>query len=606
MRTAGRWLFGDRRGLVLFLGCVCVFGLYWRAGIFITDTATLIRTLDAMAQGRLWLDQVGPETFSAPGAVVEDGIVYGRNYGQVALSLPVLLALDGLSQLADLRVGLTALWHVALLGFVVQLSRLRRVRPVVLTAGCLAVFGSFVLNLAIAHQFVEVSRLLLALQVVTMLTAGLLSVLTYRLVAWRYRPGLGLVAGGAAVLVLPVGLWAGFPKRHVLVALLLVGIVYSFARSRERGATVTVPLLGVVPGHRATAYALVGGLAWVHAGEAVFVFAALVAVDLPTAPANDRRTLAVVAGAFCLALLPTVVTNVLISGQPFTPPRLLEPASHVSGTAADSSLGGVIDVESVQHDNSDLSSLPRPVAFVASVVLGGIGGLMEPDRLYHTWIRSGQVDLIRGGNAAFAGANVTVVESIPLFGAFAVVLVTVARTARTRFRGLIDGVEATDALVVAFTTVFVLMYTPRLPIHVQISVRYLLPTYPLLLYLVVRLSAVRALVADRGRLVGWTYAAGVLLGTQLLLAVAVGLDLTVASAVQVHARLALGLAAALALAILVCQFDDRAEPIAAVALGLAAAAGTAFLLLSGMAYFSFVGEYALPAADAVADVVGRI
>ena len=51
-----RALFGDRHGLVLFLGTVCVLALVWRAGVFITDTQTLLATLDGLSSGRLWID----------------------------------------------------------------------------------------------------------------------------------------------------------------------------------------------------------------------------------------------------------------------------------------------------------------------------------------------------------------------------------------------------------------------------------------------------------------------------------------------------------------------------------------------------------------------
>lgn len=606
-RTLARVTVGDRLGGALFLGSLCVFGLYWRAGPFITDTATIVATLDALAQGRLWIDQATGAHFSAPGAVVNEGMVYGRNYGQVALAMPVLLALDGLSAIADLRVGLTALWHLAVLGLLAQVTRLLDVRPAVTVAGCLAVVASFGLNLTTATQFVEASRSLLALQISTMVFAGMLAATVYRLVAWRYDTRLGLVAGGASVVVLPVGFWAGFPKRHVLVALLVVGLLYAFARSRTAERPVAAPYIGRLPGFRALAYALVGLLAWVHAGEAVFVFAILVAVDVPTAPSNDWRILVALAGVFALALLPTFVTNGLVGGNPLLPPRLLEPASTVApADAGASGIGGQVRPGATPYTQPlDVSFLPGPIEFIATVVVGGTLGLTELERLSQTWLRSGSAGLITGGHAAFAGANLTVLESIPVFGAFLAVIVTAGRRFRGSIGSIRDALEATDALAVGITGVFVLMYTPRLPTHVQISVRYLLPAYPLLLYLLVRTPAVRRLLTDRSRLVGWSYAGGVLVGTQFVLAYVVLQDLTVAGAVQVHARIGLALAGLLAIAVVVAEFDDRAPPLAAVALGLAAASGTAFILLAGLGYFSFVGEFVLPVADRVAALIGR-
>lgn len=607
-RRLGRAIFGDRRGLALFLGTLCAVALYWRGGVFITDTSTLVVTLESLADGRLWLTPATGSHFAAPGAVVSDGYVYGRNYGQVALSLPILWGLEALASVADLRVALTALWHLALLAFVGQVATLRRVRQSVTAVGCGFVLASFLLNLAVASQFGEVSRALLALQVVSMLATALLAVVTYRLVTRRYGPWLGTAVGAATVLVLPVGFWANLPKRHVFVALLLVGILYAVDRSRTDDVAVALPYLGDVPGFRALAYALVGAMAWIHAGEAVFVFLALLAVDLPTAPNNDARTLTLLGGVLCLSMAPTFLTNVLTGGNPLLPPRLLEPARGVDETVLES--GGVTGPRSVSStsygDVVDFSFLPRPLAYLASVVVGGLYGLTQFDRLYHTWIRSGPVQLIEGGRAAFAGANLTVLESVPLFGAFVALVAGRLRAGASSVRRLLGNPAPVDALAVAFTAVFVLMYTLRLPVHVQITVRYLLPTYPLLLFLLVRTSRVRQVLVGSRRLAVWTYAGGVLVGTQLLLAVVALRDVPVAGAIQTHAWVGLGLAALLAATLLASQFDERARPAAAVSIGLAAAAGTAFLLLSGLSYFSFVGEFVLPVAEVVAEVVGRV
>lgn len=612
LRRTGRVVVGDRTGFVLFLGTFIAVSAVWRTGIFITDTATLVATLDAVAEGRLWIGPAGESHFSAPGAVVTDGLVYGRNYGQVVLGLPILWGLEVLSRVTDLRVGLTALWHLLALAFVVQFARLRRLPAWAVGSGAVVVLGSFVLNLSLATQFVDVSRTLLALQLTTMAATALLATTTYRFVAWRFDRTTGLVVGAASVFVLPVGFWAGFPKRHVFVALLLVCVLYAFARSRTGEWLVSVGTAGELPVYRALSYAFVGVLAWIHAGEAVFVCVALVAVDLPTAPSNDVRTLGLVAGVTALSLLPAFATNLLISGNPLVPPRLLEPASTVAGGGsiggqAGGTVGGVVGAESTAYSSPvDLSSLPDPLEYVLTVIVDGTLSLAAVDRLYHTWIRSGSTDLIAAPSGNFTGVNLTVLESVPLFGGFAAVVVGAIRRVRERASAAVAGIEATDALALAIAVVFLLIYTPRLPTHVQISVRYLLPIYPLLLYLLVRTPTVRSVVRDRIRLAGWSYAAGVLLGTQLLLAVVVARDVPLASAVQFHGQLGIALAGLLGLVAVVAEFDDRVRVPVAVLLGLAAAAATAFLLLSALAYFPFVGEFVLPVAGRVADVVGPI
>lgn len=77
---------------------------------------------------------------------------------------------------------------------------------------------------------------------------------------------------------------------------------------------------------RVLAYAWVGLLALLQAPEALAVFVALAVVDLPSARANDRRSLGVVLGAFLVSLLPFFLTNQLIAGNPIEPPWLLSPS----------------------------------------------------------------------------------------------------------------------------------------------------------------------------------------------------------------------------------------------------------------------------------------
>ncbi|MFC7027038.1 hypothetical protein ACFQH8_05080 [Halomicroarcula sp. GCM10025710] len=51
LRAFGRWLFGDRYGLVLWLALLVTLGGTWRIGVFITDTYATANTLVALSQG---------------------------------------------------------------------------------------------------------------------------------------------------------------------------------------------------------------------------------------------------------------------------------------------------------------------------------------------------------------------------------------------------------------------------------------------------------------------------------------------------------------------------------------------------------------------------
>ena len=125
-RAVGRWLFGDRYGLVLWLGLLCWFGLTWRVGFFIQDTYAVANALVALADGHLHVTELRYSiTFaSQPGLHQYGGQLYGRNYGQLALAVPLVWALEGVAVVADPRLLLASVWAGLGLGLVVNLGRL--------------------------------------------------------------------------------------------------------------------------------------------------------------------------------------------------------------------------------------------------------------------------------------------------------------------------------------------------------------------------------------------------------------------------------------------------------------------------------------------------
>ena len=618
-------VFGDRVGLAVFLGVVCFAGLYWRADVFITDNLTLIETLSAMSEGRLWVEPATGNYFDAPGTVVQDGLVYGRNYGQLALALPFLWLLQGITAVANLHLALTALWHLALLGLILVLGRVYGHERLARLGGAAAVGVSFLVNLALLRQFLDPSLSLIALQISTLLAAGLGAVLLYRLLAWQHNRRLGVLAGAAVVVVSPVGFWATIPKRHVLVATLCLAVLYLFARSREPSGR-SWPVVGAVPERRALMYACIALITWVHAAEGLFVFLAVAAFDLPTAPANDRRSLAFVGAVFGLAMVPFLVTNLLVSGSPVEAPRTL----YSEGLAADLGGGdgaagggsgsggggagsggssggpGLIDglVGTVTGFLSDfflVTAASYVFSFVLGIVMDGLSALGDTQTLYHAFVRSSGEAI--GGNPQFRGINLAVLESMPLLGALGGAVAAggsyVANGSRERLR----GVTATDGLAVGMCLALAVIYLDRLPLQVQINARYVLPVYPLALYLVVRMGPVRRIVDIALGPILWTYAAGVLVGTQLFVVYVAVRELSVAEAAQTHALVGILAAVLLFVALLAYLADDRLQTPAAAALGFAAATGTAFLLLTGLDYFGFLGNYVLPVAGAVVDVL---
>ncbi len=591
----GRALFGDRTGVVLFLGCLCFVTLYWRAGVFITDNITLEAALGALADGRLWIEPATGDHLASPGTGVRDGFVYGRNYGQLVLSLPALWGIQALTAVADLHVALIAVWHLLALAFVVHLGHLFGRRREIGLAGSALVLASFAANVALASEFVTVSRPLLALQATTAVAAGFVAVFLYRTIARKRDRRIGVLAGASAAVAMPVGFWAMVPKRHVLTALACVALLYAFARSRNDPG-LTVPGLGTVPAYRAGAYALVGLYTWIHAAEGLFVFLALLAVDVPTAPSNDVRTLSVVGVAFFLSLLPTLTTNVLVSGDLFRPPRT------VYGGGVSVSVGGAAASGGAPDGGGGLGGRLQEIGWVFYQTTGlfrqGIRGLTELDDVYRTFVHS-SVEGIDQKNR-FLGVNLAVLEAAPLLGAASAVAVAVVPA---RARQLRRRVDATDLLALLLVVAFVVLYISRLPLNTMITVRYLLPLYPLGAYLLARSESVCRLVEDHLPAVLWSYTGGVLVGGQLLLAFLILEEYAIAEAARVHATLGVVLGGVLALVSLGGALDERLRTPAALALGLAGAAGTLFVLLSGLYYFSFVGEYVLPVAGAISDLL---
>jgi 4-amino-4-deoxy-L-arabinose transferase-like glycosyltransferase len=620
-RRAGRLVFRDRTGLVLFLATLCAVTLTWRAGVFINDNFTLVRGLDALSQGHVWLDRAGPNSFVAPGTNVRDGYVYGRNYGQLVLSLPALWALQAIDAIVNLHVALVAGWHLLVLALVVQIQRVTGYDRRLLYGATGAVVASFLANTALVRTFTAVSLPLLALQVTAAVAVSLVAVCCYRLVTRRHGTRVGTLAGFGAVLATPLGLWATIPKRHAFSALLVVAVLYAFARSRDADARRSVAGFGPVPVYRAAAYVLVGLFTTIHAAEALFVFFALVAVDIPTAPSNDRRTLAFVGGLFALSMIPFFVTNSLVTGEMLRPPRamgdrgLTAPAQESvtdaggggggngSGSGAAGGSGGSSGSSSGGIQEFLINLGAGPVGVIVSQILdittASLAALSNVERLTRTYFLS-TVDGIAQNDSQFLGINLALVEAGPLLGAAAGAVVAGVAGGLRRLR---TRLEATEVLAFAIVLGFLLIYSSRLPLNTQVTVRYLLVLYPLGAVLLARSATVGRLLADHRDPLLWSYTAGVALGSQLLLAYFVLGGYAVGEAARVHALLGAALGLAVAVASVASALDRRTDPVAAVVLGLAAAAATVFTVLAGITHFAFVGEYVLPVVGWVSDLI---
>jgi hypothetical protein len=333
---------------------------------------------------------------------------------------------------------------------------------------------------------------------------------------------------------------------------------------------------------------------WVHAPEGFLLLTAVGAADLLTARSNAPRELVAVAGVLFLSLVPFFLTNYFIAGNPIQPPRFTPPFEGAATNAIAGADGGGDGSTASLAGGSILAlgtSVLEPVGFLDRFSKG-LGVLLKsPDRVVDTFLLS--------DGFGSDDRNMAILESAPVLGALVGAGVGIRRIGFRRTLTRLWGDRpstAVDAAVVVYASLSILLYIPSLPLHAQITVRYLLPLYPLALLAVVETAALRSVLADARRTLLWTYAGVVLVGSQLFLAGIVLLDVTHGGAVRIESHLALGIAALLAawtLGYSLGADSDRSLRAGAVLLGIAAAAGTVFLLVSAWWYFPY-GPFALP------------
>ena len=603
-------LFGDRLGLTVFLATVVLFGLLWRTAFLITDSYTLANGLYSLSNGNLALTEAayGPG-LDTPGANTYGGQRFARNYGVIVLSLPVVVALDLLTAVVELRIALVSLWSLALLALVVQCGRYTD-SDRVFYGGTVAVLGLFGLNVALAQPLDAGRTHLYALQLTHLLIAAFTPVVLYRLLSRMQSRRLGALTAVVLTAGTPLGFWASVPKRHVVTGTVVVCMAYCLYRSREPadGAVITQPRT-----FRALAYALVGLYAWVHAPEALLLCVALALVDIPTAPDNSPGTLGRIGAVFALSLLPFIITNIAISGSPIKPPRLLSRGGSLGGDAASSTSsggsgggsgsGGLLTPLAPLFDI--LGSAIRPLLLLSGELVSGFETLQQrPKEVYHAFVRSGSATgaLDIDGEES---VNLSLLESAPILVAMvgALPVVRRLRVPSSMAARELSADRVVDAFAITAFVGVVLLYTSRLPLHAQVTARYLFPLYPLGVYLFMRLPAVRESLTEHWQTFLWTAAGTVLLGGQVTV-VFVALTVSgIGEAFQLHALLALGIAVPLGVWALGGRSDGLAGQTGAVLLGAATGVTTVFLLLTSVEYYALGDTHLLPMMRALGELL---
>lgn len=583
-------IFGDVGGAFVFLVVFAGAMLLWRFTFTINDNFVIANGLAAVADGHLYVDQaVYGDSIQAPGMVTANGQAYPRNIGHIVFSLPFLVLIKALTSVMAPQVAAAMLWSLALLGACVTCGLLFNHERVGQLLGSGIAILAFAANLGLTTPGPTGLEEYVALQLSTIVLASFTSVLLYRVCVREYGFAVGIAVGLAAGLATPALFWASVPKRHVVTAAFAVLSLYFLYRSREAEQFTAYRRF------RLLAYVPVGLTAWVFVGEGALLFLALIGVDLLTARENSLRSLLGIGAAVILSSIPFFVTNYLISGNPLTSPMMLPQYSSVVET----SVGGTDSTSSKGVSSpslrgaSDGSLLPPPIQqilyFLDQYRFGLEIALNEPDRLYHTFVRSGFIDFPRGGGATGLAINLTFLESMPLAGALLGLPVLIVRRIRSR---VFEPIHAVDAFVISYAVLTTLLYIRGLPLHAQLTVRYLYPLFPLAVYGCTRVTGVQDVIQTRASWLLWTYAGSVFIGAQLLLAGFVLIDATVDEAMQGFAILGLLIATILGLWSFAASLDRGDTRVGAVLLAMAAAVGTNLMLVT-IIYFFGTG-FALP------------
>ncbi|PSP53626.1 hypothetical protein BRC74_03480 [Halobacteriales archaeon QH_7_68_42] len=264
-----------------------------------------------------------------------------------------------------------------------------------------------------------------------------------------------------------------------------------------------------------------------------------------------------------------------------------------------------------------------------------------PGRLYHTYVRSGRADeFVWYAPNQQETVDLSLAESFPLVGGLvgaflggALVrvgsgrreertnaprsdggtpdgvrgrLAAVGRSAG-RFPGAVRAAapaRQTEGFALAVFAGYATLYFPVLPLHSQLTVRYLLPVFPVLVYLLARRPVVRRSVTAAGRSLAAGYFGALVVGATAAAVAFPALDPAVGEAMQLHALVNLGVCVALVATTAGARAsfiaDNRAP---AAALGVAGAATTLLVVRMQLVYFEY-GTYAAPVVRTVADLLG--
>lgn len=224
---------------------------------------------------------------------------------------------------------------------------------------------------------------------------------------------------------------------------------------------------------------------------------------------------------------------------------------------------------------------------MASFYMSGFEVLVsEPSKVYEVFVVRPPSAVLSDIGDAY---NLSILETTPVFAALIGGLPQLFGSYRSdELREWLSSARGkTDIFVLVFMMLFTLFYLPQVPLRVSLTVRYIIPIVPGLVYLLMRLRLIRQLITDYQSTILWSYAFSVGLLSLLFLAVFMqsqrfGLLYPTQALVSAHEDGAIVTGSLLAGGILlVHRFDTpKVARIVAGLIGLAAAWGTVLILMT--------------------------
>lgn len=628
----------DHMRLALLAGSAAVFLFCWRIGVLVNDSYVFINTLISLRNGQLHFTEQIVELMyrglipAQPGLHVVDGSIYGRNYGQAFLALPVLLVVEGVTLFLNPMIIVAAVWSGLISMCISEICKINGCPQTISDAGKAVAIVLFGVNLWLLKPITIEWSPYIALQLTSIIVATATVGLLYQIGRSMASKRVGLLMGTFATLASPVAFWAPLSKRHTLTGFLALAALYGLYRSRVATSSRTAVQ------YRVTAYVSVGLTAWIHSIEGLLLALTLIPIDLVTTRTTLVRSTGVMTLTLMVAFLPFFITNFLISGNLVRPPRALPSTTTSNITAPVESNGSAVGVygqeeavtqpEAAQAGSDATGTLIDSLAAGAgerlSTFLSYIGRniitLTQPERWYTTFVRN-SYGFLSSHQFTVPAQDFAVLESMPIAGAI------IGGLALVGYRAVQDSWDAhkllrndprriADAFVILHAAWLIIIYVPRLPLHTTYTVRYLYPLYLYGIYAVARIEFVQQTVHMAWRRLLIYYLLTILLGGAALVGLLAVLDSNPSgfnrhmdmytAAFQVHA-----LAGALS-GLLVGAWSIYAAMktisgrVGAIVLGNAAGITTLYILFASLRYFAFTSQYAIPLSRVLARLLGAV